>query len=94
MTCYRTTISHLQNLLNQHGPDYWWTLSKEELIPNEVVKELKLSPDDIDKSQVTSFVVIFIPVKILHVFSDKLVLYYFLVVYNHILMFVSFTSNP
>lgn len=46
-------IDHLNKILDADGTiDFWWTKSVKELIPDESLKQLNLSVDDIVKGQV------------------------------------------
>lgn len=35
--------------MEKYGPDFWWSLSKEELIEKDVLKELNLTLNDIEQ---------------------------------------------
>jgi hypothetical protein len=39
-------------LLDEHGRDFWWTLPLDKLVSEEVLAELAVSLDDLEKGQV------------------------------------------
>lgn len=42
-------IQHFCQLIDQHGTDFWWSLSLEELAPNSLISDLDMSTEDIEK---------------------------------------------
>ncbi|XP_063223898.1 isoleucine--tRNA ligase, mitochondrial isoform X4 [Bacillus rossius redtenbacheri] len=47
----RSLIEHLCQLMDTHGPDFWWTLSTEQLVTADWLEEQGVSVDDVEKGQ-------------------------------------------
>jgi hypothetical protein len=39
-------------MLDEHGKDFWWTLPLDRLVSKEVLTELGVSLDEVEKGQV------------------------------------------
>lgn len=49
---FRSLINHLCYMLDEHGKDFWWTLPLDRLVSKEVLTELGVSLDEVEKGQV------------------------------------------
>ncbi|XP_076634653.1 isoleucyl-tRNA synthetase, mitochondrial isoform X1 [Colletes latitarsis] len=47
----RTLVERLCNSIDRYGPDCWWMYSKEELIGSDVIEEMNIATDDVEKGK-------------------------------------------
>lgn len=53
--CFRETINHLCNIIDNDGADYWWNLPIEKLLPENILMNDNIKLNDVKKSQVNFY---------------------------------------